>query len=86
MLQAQPSSPPLTLTLLVSHAQAACCKVKCLPHSELCLVLIHLADVGTGARYLEGIKALAIVLDVTTNLRGQTQWSNFMATDVIIML
>jgi hypothetical protein len=49
-------------------------------------VLIHLADVGTGARYLEGIKALAIVLDVTTNLRRQTQWSTFMATNTIIML
>lgn len=58
------------LTLLVSDAQAACRKVKGFAHSELSLVLIHLADVGAGASNLEGVKALPVVRDVAAELQG----------------
>jgi len=55
-------------TLLVSDTQAAGRKVKGLPHCQLCLVLIHLADVGTGAGHLEGVNALTIVGHLATHL------------------
>lgn len=48
-------------TLLVSSAQASCCKVKGLPDSQLCLVLIYLTDVGARASNLEAVKGLSVV-------------------------
>jgi hypothetical protein len=43
---------------------------------------VHLADVGTRASYLEGVKALTIVLDVTTNLRKDRTQSKRIAHSV----
>ena len=60
------------LTLFVACAQAACSKVERLPDSQLCLVLIHLADVRTRACNLEILKRLAIVCDAATNLTYST--------------
>jgi hypothetical protein len=64
--------PVLLLTLLVSSAQAACSKVHRLPHCQLWLVYVSLADICDCACDLEAVKALPVVSDSAAHLVYET--------------